>query len=265
MNIGIVGIGVVGSAVKHGFEKLGHAVTAHDIKYETSIRDVRHTDVVYICVPTPSLMSGKCDVTIVTEIIRDLNSLEYKGIIAIKSTVEPGTTNRLQQLYPDMRIAFVPEFLRERCAISDFVEHHDLCVIGTSDTDIFECIKLSHGKYPRTVIQLSVTEAELVKYFNNIHNALLITFANSFYDICKKLDVNYTNVKDAVVNRSHITDIYLDCNENLRGFGGVCLPKDTKALNRLVIELETGSKLFETILSENERYKTTIFEGMRSI
>ena len=263
MKIGIVGVGIVGSAIKFGFEKLGYKVVTHDTRHYTSIEDVKDTDVVFICVPTPSLKNGKCNVHIVKDVVFELNKLDYQGVIAIKSTVEPGTTKRLQEKYPDRTISYVPEFLRERCAITDFCEHHDLCVVGTDDIEVFNLIKEAHGKFPQNIVQLSVTEAELVKYFNNVYAATLITFANSFYEVCQGLDANYTKVKNAVVNRNHITDQYLDCNENFRGFGGVCLPKDTRALNRLAKELKTNSKLFHTILKENERYDSTVFDGMR--
>jgi len=263
MKIGIVGVGIVGSAIKFGFEKLGHKVFTHDTRHYTSIEDVKDTDVVFICVPTPSLKNGKCNVHIVKDVVFELNKINYQGVIAIKSTVEPGTTKKLQEKYVDRNICYVPEFLRERCAITDFCENHDLCVIGTDYSDVFELIKKAHGRYPKSVVQLSVTETELVKYFNNVYAATLITFANSFYEICEGLGVDYTNVKNAVVNRNHIVDQYLDCNENFRGYGGVCLPKDTRALNRLAKELKTNSKFFHTILKENERYDTTIFDGMR--
>ena len=263
MKIGIIGLGVVGSAIQHGFEKLGHKVLTHDIRFNTSIEDIKDTEVVFVCVPTPSLDSGKCDTNVVEDVIGGLNKIDYCGVIVIKSTVEPGTTEKLQKKYGDRKIAFVPEFLRERCAISDFTENHDLCVIGTDDDDAFKIIKKAHGKYPDKVVQLSVTESEFVKYFNNIYNATLITFANNFYEVCEKMNVDYTKVKDAVVSRKHIVDIYLDCNENIRGFGGVCLPKDTRALKRLSEELGINGKFFETILEENKRYKTTIFDGMR--
>jgi UDPglucose 6-dehydrogenase len=263
VKIGIVGLGVVGSAIKHGFEKLGHKTKIHDIRFDTSIRDIKDTEVVFLCVPTPPLKNDKCDVSVVESVIKELNDIDYKGVISIKSTVEPGFTEQIQEKYRNRTICFVPEFLRERCAIADFTENHDLCVIGTNDDKVFEVVKSAHGKYPDKVIKLSTTEAEFVKYFNNVYNATLITFANNFYEVCEKMGVNYTNVKNAVVNRKHITDIYLDCNENFRGFGGVCLPKDTKALKRLSKELNIAGKLFETILNENKRYKTTVIKGMR--
>tara|TARA_B100000035_G_scaffold303895_1_gene302992 strand:- start:75 stop:869 length:795 start_codon:yes stop_codon:yes gene_type:complete len=263
MNIGIIGVGIVGSAVQFGLESLGHKVKVHDIKLDTTINNVLHTEICYICVPTPIGEKGMCDTSVVSEVINELSLLDYKGIIAIKSTVTPGTTTSLQKHYPGLKICFVPEFLRERCAIADFCENHDLLVIGTNDKDIFQIIKKSHGKYPEKTIQVTETEAEFCKYFNNIYNATLITFANSFYEVCKASNIDYSVVKDTIVNRKNILDKYLDCNKNLRGFGGMCLPKDTSALSSLSKELGLDIDFFDMILSENKKYKTTVFNGMR--
>jgi len=263
MKIGIIGIGVVGSAVKHGFEKLGHEVSVHDIKLGTSISEALDSEICYVCVPTPSMDSGRCDTSIVESVVSEICQKGYEGIIAIKSTVTPGTTDMLQESYPDSRICFVPEFLRERCAISDFIENHDLCAIGTSDSEVFRMIQQSHGKYPSHFIQLDPIEAELCKYFSNLYNATLITFANNFCELCEKLGASYDKIKNAVVHRNHINDNYLDCNENFRGFGGVCLPKDTKAIAHLSDAIETKGKLFERILEENKKYKVTVYKNMR--
>ena len=263
MNIGIIGIGIVGGAIKHGFEKLGHSIIVHDIKLKTKIEDVINTDIVFICVPTPSTPNGDCDTSVVESVVNELSNLEYKGVVCIKSTVKPGTTKKLSEDFPTLNLSFVPEFLRERCAISDFIENHDLCVIGTDSKKTFDLIKKVHGKYPKNIVQLSVTESEFVKYFSNTYNAILITFANNFYEICKKMGVDYTNVKDAVVRRSHINDQYLDCNDNFRGYGGVCLPKDIKAISNLAEELGLKGKIFKTIIEDNGNYKTTVFNGMR--
>ena len=263
MKIGIVGIGVVGSTIKYGFEKLGHKVLTHDTRHYTSIEDVKDTDVVFICVPTPSMQRGKCNVHIVEDVVKELNSIDYNGVIAIKSTVEPGTTDKLKKKYKDKTICYVPEFLRERCSVADFTENHDVCIIGTDSDDVFKIIKKSHGKYPKKFVKVTETEAELAKYFNNVFAATLITFANNFYEVCEKLDVNYTNVKNAIVNRNYINDIYLDCNEAFRGFGGVCLPKDTRALVNLTKQLKLNGKLFSTLLHDNDGYGSTVLDGMR--
>ena len=94
MNVGIIGIGVVGGAIRHGFEKLGHNVVVHDVKHKTKIEDVIDTDIVFVCVPTPSAPNGDCDTSIVESVVRELADLKYDGIVCIKSTVKPGTTEK---------------------------------------------------------------------------------------------------------------------------------------------------------------------------
>jgi len=265
MKIGVIGLGVVGSAAQYGFKKLGHEVYAHDIKYdESSIVDVVGTDVCYICVPSPSEDTGECDTSIVRDVVSQLNNLGYRGVVVIKSTVTPTTTQDLILQYPKLRVCFVPEFLRERCAVVDFTENHDVCIIGTKDESVFNIVKESHGHYPEKFIKVSPTEAEVCKYFNNIYNASLVILANSFYEVCEKVGADYTTVKNAMVKRDHITDIYLACNKSFRGFGGMCLPKDTKAIAYLCDQLHIDVDFFKTLLSENEKYRITVFEGMRS-
>ena len=263
MKIGIVGLGVVGSAIKYGFDKLGHEVSYHDIMLSNSLEDVLDTQICYICVPTPSNDDGSCDVSVVGQVVDDLNNLKYEGVVAIKSTVTPGTTVSFQEKYPNLIICFVPEFLRERSAEADFVENHDLCIIGTKSYTVFNVVKESHGKYPKNFRKLTPTEAELAKYFNNTFNATLVTFANSFYEICKELGAKYNYVKDCLTVIDHIPDKYLDCNKSFRGFGGMCLPKDTRALNALCKEKDLDVQFFDMLLSENEKYETTVFRGMR--
>lgn len=264
MKIGIVGVGIVGSAVLHGFEKLGHNVKAHDIKYDTKIADLLDSEVIYLCVPTPRREDGKCDTSIIEGIAAELTEEhKYTGVVALKSTVEPGTTIRLQERFGNQKICHVPEFLRERVAVADFIENHDVCIIGTQSDEVFETVKESHGHYPKHFIRLDPTEAEIAKYFNNVYNATLITFANAFYEVCQVLGADYGKIKNAMAQRDHISKKYLDCNDNLRGFGGMCLPKDTSAIASLVEEYNLPINLFKAIVEDNKNYKTTVFEGMR--
>lgn len=263
MKIGVIGNGVVGSAVSNGLKKIGHEVLIHDIVLDTKINDLLSTEIIFICVPTPSNDNGSCNTEIVESVVKELSDLNYNGIVAIKSTVEPGTTKLFSSKFPKLNLCFVPEFLRERCAEIDFIENHDLCIIGTNDKSTFKLIKKAHGYLPKNVIMLTPTEAELSKYFNNVFNSTLITFANSFYEICNQLDADYSNVKNAIVLRDHINNQYLDCNDNFRGFGGVCLPKDTKALSFLFKKFNIDNNFFETILTINNKLKVTVYEGMR--
>lgn len=262
MNIGIVGLGVIGTACKYGFEKLGHLVKSHDIKLNTKITDIINCEIIFLCVPTPSNYDGSCDTSIVKSVVYELKNNNYDGVIAIKSTVNPTTTQNLID-ETNLNICFVPEFLRERCAISDFTENHEILAIGTHNDNTFDIVKKCHGSYPKNIVRMLPTEAELLKYYSNVFNAMKITFANEMYEICKKLNVDYSIIKDSFIKRGTTKDVYLDVNENFRGYAGVCLPKDTKALDFFVKSIGLDLKLFETIDSENKKFKKTVFNGMR--
>ena len=263
MKIGVIGYGVVGEAVGESLKEIGHEVFAHDIVFETTIEDVLDTELCFLCVPTPKDEDGQCDISVVEEVIKELDRKKYKGLICIKSTVKPGTTQFFIEKFSNLEICFVPEFLRERCAKEDFQLNHDLCIIGCNKDHHFELLKIAHGKYPKKIKKVSPTEAEICKYFNNVYNATLIVFANSFYEVCKSLSADYDKVKNTMVERDHIGDFYLDCGENLRGFGGMCLPKDTSAIASFCEAqgLEVG--FFKNLLEENKKYKVTVFDGMR--
>jgi UDP-glucose 6-dehydrogenase len=79
MKIGIVGLGAVGTANKHGFEYLGHSVIGHDIRLDTTINDVLDTEITFLCVPTPQADDGSCDTSIIESVIKELNLYKYKG------------------------------------------------------------------------------------------------------------------------------------------------------------------------------------------
>ena len=264
MKVGIVGsLGVVGGACKFGLEKLGHDIVEHDILIESKIQDIINTDICFLCVPTPSKEDDSCDTSIVHDCLKSLSHLNYEGIVAIKSTVTPGSTREFSTEFDNLRLCFVPEFLRERCAITDFVEMHDLLAIGTEDPDVFDVVKSVHGNYPKKVVQLSVTEAELLKYYSNCFNAMKIIFANEFFAVCEKLGARYKNIKDAYILRGMMKDLYLDVNEKWGGYAGMCLPKDVKAMKSLVSKLDLDMDIFRFLDDENRKFNSTVPEGMR--
>ena len=262
MRVGIIGVGAVGSACKKGFELLGHDVKVHDPKLKTVIQDVIDTDIVYVCVPTPEGEDGSCDLSIVRQTIKDLERLAYAGVVALKSTSVPGTTEQLLS-ETNLRMCFVPEFLRERSALEDFVTNHDLLAVGCNSKDIFDVVVASHGFFPKNTIMLTPTEAEVLKYYSNVFNATRIVFANAMYEICQKLGADYDKVKDTYLIRGTASPDYLDCNDKMRGYGGMCLPKDTKAIDSLIKKLNLDLKLFEAVDYDNKQFKRTVFPGMR--
>jgi UDPglucose 6-dehydrogenase len=174
--------------------------------------------------------------------------------VAIKSTVIPGTCQRLSKDYPDLHICSVPEFLRAKTALADFIHNHDLLIIGSAREQDYEIIKKAHGFYPKHVACVNPTEAEIVKYFNNVHHAVQVTFANITYEMCQKLGANYMNVYNAITQRDCINPDYLMVNKNMRGYGGHCLPKDTRAWNNLIKKLDLDVGLIQSVIKDNEKF-----------
>ena len=263
MKIGIIGLGAVGTANKEGFEFLGHTVISHDIKLDTKIQDIVDTEITFLCVPTPQNEDGSCNTSIIENVIKQLNENSYKGIIAIRSTVVPGFTQRMIDTHKNLTICFVPEFLRERCAAEDFINNHKLLAIGTNDIWVYRKLVRVHGSLPEHTEHLTPNEAEVLKYYNNVYAALRVTFANVMYEVCEKLDCDYTTIKNAYIKTGKATDMYLDVNPSLRGYGGMCLPKDTIAIASLIKKLDIDLQLIQTIHDDNLKFKKTVFNGMR--
>jgi nucleotide sugar dehydrogenase len=262
MKIGIVGLGVVGQASSFGFKKLGHTVIGHDIKLDTKLNDLLDTEVAFICVPTPSSENGGCDTSIVESVVKDLFKLNYGGIVAIRSTVKPGTTEKLIKEH-GTSICFVPEFLRERCAIVDFVENNNLLAVGTQESKDYDKIRECFGNYPKNHAMMSPTEAELIKYYHNSFSALRVVFANEFFEICKKMGANYTKVKNSLIHSSKLPDIYLDVNDSMRGYSSICWNKDIPAICQLAKELGLDLPMMSMIEPANNKFFKTPFEGTR--
>jgi len=256
MKIGIIGLGVVGSAVYNGLSQIGNRTSYYDVLHtNTSLADIINTDIVFICVPTDTI-DLKCDLHQVHLTIEKLSDVGYTGIVAIKSTVLPGTTNTLIDQYPELKICFVPEFLRAKSALADFVDGHDVLIVGTNDAYIYEQVVRSHGIIPKSTIMIAPTEAEMAKYFSNLYNALRIVFANSMFEVCQHVDANYQNVLAAIANRKGISTDYLLCSDQYRGFGGHCLPKDTEAFESFVNSIGLSNlSIFSSIVNDNKNFK----------
>ena len=134
MKIGIVGQGYVGTAIKSGFEKHYKVETYDKYDKDKSTCDnlfdlVMECDVIFVCVPTPMNKDGSCHTDIVEEVITEINEIvletesypyHIKPTVVIKSTVPPGTTDRLHSKNRGIDVIFNPEFLTEMNFIEDF-------------------------------------------------------------------------------------------------------------------------------------------------
>jgi len=247
--IGIVGGGVVGFAVKNFFP---HATVYDKYKLMDSIEDVARARFIFICVPTPNT-NGRFDGSMmddaVENTVKHLKKPEGQ-LVVIKSTVLPGTTQKYQDQYPDVKFAFNPEFLRDQTANEDFVKTDRQLVGYTTRTKDSALLKelleiLPPAPYERILPSSAV---ELIKYAANTFLALRVIFANQIYDVCASVGADYENVKKVIladkrIGKSHWeimhTEKSLDStkSESYRGYGGKCFPKDVNGL------IEVGEKL----------------------
>jgi UDPglucose 6-dehydrogenase len=267
MKVGIIGRGMVGDAIYNGLKENNNEMYFYDPKYEESkMNDILNTDVVFISVPTLPNENNECDLTILNNVMEELNNLKYGGVICIKSTITPGTTQKLIDKYNNKNICFCPEFLRERCAFEDFIKNNPICLIGTENNEAFEIIKKTHLNICRIFKQVKPVEAELTKYMQNVYNTYRILFANGFYEICKHNNIEYNSVLDSLLVRNELDEKYMRCSEDLRGPSGPCLVKDSLAFNSYVnsLDLDIKPSIFQTIVNDMKLYKKTVIKGTRT-
>lgn len=200
---------------------------------------LQRTDIVFVAVPTPYLTGedGKFgfDLSFVRQAI---SSLEGEKVVVIKSTVLPGATDQLQGEFPQHKILFNPEFLTEVTADQD-MNYPDRQLIGTTEKSYNVAADVMHllpmAPFERV---MPAKEAEMVKYFGNTWFAAKVVFANQIYDLCQAVGVDYDVVKEAAAADKRIGRSHLEVfHKGYRGYGGKCLPKDTRAL------IELGDRL----------------------
>ena len=260
MKIGIIGLGVLGKAYMKGFTTWGHKVTPYDIKGKFVFEKILNTEICFICVPSPSRKNGDCDTRIVVSVLRKLNKKKFNGIVCVASTVNIGFTSKSISKFKNLKICSVPELLKERSSSKDFL-NNKIIVVGTKDKKKF--LKIKRCFRNKIFYMVKPDEAEIFKYFNNCYAALRVVFANIFYEISKKKNCNYKKIKDIYIKTGKAVDMYLDVNKNLRGYAGMCLPKDVRALKHHMKKMRISFNLINQIDLDNNKLKKTVFKGMR--
>jgi len=258
MKIGIIGQGYVGTALKEGFQDF-YQVETYD-KYDlgksthSKISDiVELSDVIFVCVPTPMRQDGSCYTGIVEEVIREINENANGQIVVIKSTVPPGTTDRINEEYTHTTTIFNPEFLTEANFIQDF-KNQSRIILGGDRKGTNKVRQIYSRIFPNaTIVKTGAKHAEMVKYFTNCFLATKVSFANEMYNICQQLDLDYDKIVeyatyDERLGKSHWA---VPGPDGDFGYGGHCLPKD---LSAIVSEFDTYG-LLEAVEQVNDQVR----------
>ena len=264
MKVGIIGQGFVGTAVKEGLKDYYSVETFDLVKPCTcsSLHElVNTTDVVFVCVPTPMNKDGSCNVDTVNNVIRDIDETVNVGqdgkVIVIKSTIPPGTTNRLNKECKNISVIFNPEFLTESNSTEDFKNQNRIIVGGPrpATTKLRQVYSLVFPNTP--IIKTGSKTAEMVKYFTNSFGATKVSFANEMKMICDGLNIDYDKVVeystyDERLGKSHWA---VPGPDGKLGFGGSCFPKDINALIHLAGELELCTEVLMGAWNTNLRVR----------
>jgi len=279
-NIGIIGMGYVGDAITHAIEKGNYKragtsrssinVYTYDIQpkdtrnhCKTIETVVKFAEIIFVCVPTPMRNDGLADTSIVEEVVSQIASFPKQRIIVIKSTVPPGTTDRLQQLYPRHAIFFNPEFLTEKNSREDYI--NGPVIIGKPEItstiladqllQLQTAFLMDAGEYG-TIRYATVTNAntaEMLKYAANSFLATKVSFANEMAQIAEAIGVKWSEVvvhlrEDERLGRTHWN---VPGPDGKLGWGGSCFPKDVSALIKYAHLHGVGTPVLEGVWNRN--------------
>ena len=299
MKISVFGLGYVGSVSGACLARMGHAVTGVDANaakvdmvneglppvienglselFSEVTKDGRFsatgdwraavgaTDLALICVGTPSSQNGSLCTDVVQRVCEQIGTelAKKKGyyVVAIRSTVLPGTVERLvipilqersQKIVGrDFGVCMVPEFLREGTSVKDFFDP-PRTVIGQCDPRAGDAVEALFTGIKAPLIRTSIRIAESVKYADNCFHALKVSFANEIGNVCKATGTDSHEVMKifCIDTKLNLSPYYLKPGF---AFGGSCLPKDLRALTYFARSMDIPTPLLDSILVSNRK------------
>ena len=221
---------------------------------------IQDADVALLCVGTPSSSNGDISLDqlrrVCLEIAPALDARTKPLVVAVRSTVFPGTCEQVIQ--PALNhhsmapVVSNPEFLREGCAVKDFMEP-SLLVVGGACPEAAACVANLYQGLPVEACIVSLRTAEMIKYACNAFHAVKIGFANEIGAVSSQLGVDGEEVMSVLCK-----DVKLNASAAyLRpgfAFGGSCLPKDLRAITYRALRLDVKAPLLESVLPSNDAH-----------
>ena len=238
MRVGLVGLGFVGGAIYDTLLEKKCDLRGYDLfKKIGAFEDVIATDILFLCLPTQYDASKKAyDKSAISGTCSKLSGCEYKGVVVIKSTVEPTTTGELATKYPNLSFVHNPEFLTAATAKEDFANQKHIVLGGTPSTNPshLEMLRAFYSQHFKgaEISVCSSTESESMKIFANTFYAVKIQYFNEVYAACGNMGANYDTVRDLIVKNGWVNPMHTDVpgTDEMLSYGGLCFPKDTNAI-----------------------------------
>jgi UDPglucose 6-dehydrogenase len=261
--IGIIGKGFVGSAVSDGFSNIEQYVVDPKISEDNTIdKLVNDFDppLTFVCVPTPPNEDGSVNVDIVTKVLQELNDREYKGIVVVKSTIIPDYLHVFKKSYK-LKIVYNPEFLTEANASQDFV-NPNMQVLGGKWKDC-DTVEKAYNRYSNVRVvptfKVDLSTASLIKYTINSWLATKVIWFNQLKDLYDDSGAraSWKQFTDMLNEDPRVGDSHMQVPgpDGIKGFGGHCFPKDTKALLYYSKLKSKKLRALEHIIKYNAEYR----------
>lgn len=224
---------------------------------------------VFIAVGTPPLEDGTADLKHVLAAARSIGEhMNGYKIVVNKSTVPVGTAEKVRTMIEtalrerkvqyDFDVVSNPEFLREGCAIDDFM-NPDRIVIGCADCRTEVLMKELYASFIRDghpVLTMDTTSSEMTKYAANAMLAMKISFINEIANICDRVGANVEDVRNGIGADSRIGYQFIFPGI---GYGGSCFPKDVQALVSTARSANYEPRILTAVEAVNQEQKTTLF------
>lgn len=231
--------------------------------------------VLMIAVQTPPQSNGQADLSHLETAAEQIgNLLEHEALIVVKSTVPVGTNRRVLQIIQSslskrgredlvslIKIASVPEFLREGSALQDFLAP-DRIVIGADDEVSFRTIEQMHEGIKSIFLRTSIESAEFIKVASNAFLATKISFINEIANVVEGTGADVREIAHGIGLDKRIGPLFLRAGI---GFGGSCFPKDVSALKSYAGINGYDFRLLNAVIEVNNRQRELFFKKIVSV